>query len=123
MRFELSHPFRVGYKLSWRSRYPGLPKSSETHFDLVWWGLLAIRNSKACPGIIALHCKVGVKVLVVKSDIRVYDLRGARTFRGSKSGSISEYPVANAIERREESDLARCSAMVSVGNMKKNKCR
>ena len=38
----------------------------------------------------------------------------ARTFRGSISGSVSEYPRANAKGRRAESDLARCSAIVSV---------
>lgn len=37
-----------------------------------------------------------------------------RTFRGSESCSISEYPVASAIGSRVESDLTRCSVMVSV---------
>ena len=42
-----------------------------------------------------------------------------RTLRRSISGSISEYPVANAIGRSPVSDLARCSAMVSIGNLNK----
>ena len=37
------------------------------------------------------------------------------TFKGSKSGSTSENPVASAIGRRLESVLARWSVMVSVG--------
>lgn len=40
-----------------------------------------------------------------------------RTLSGSMSGSISEYPVANAIERSPVSDLARCSAMVSIRSL------
>jgi hypothetical protein len=37
-----------------------------------------------------------------------------RTFNGSRSGSISEYPVASATVRRADRVLTRCSIIVSV---------
>jgi hypothetical protein len=38
----------------------------------------------------------------------------AITFNGSRSGSISEYPVARATVRRADRVLTRCSIIVSV---------
>lgn len=41
------------------------------------------------------------------------------TFKGSRSGSTSEYPVASAIGRIAESALARCSVVDSEGEGEK----
>ena len=51
---------------------------------------------------------------VLVSLLSAIRLVNNRTFRGSKSCSISEYPVASAIGRRVERVLTRCSVMVSV---------
>jgi hypothetical protein len=42
-----------------------------------------------------------------------------RTFKGSRSGSTSEYPVASATGRIAESVLARCSVVDSKVEGKK----
>ena len=42
-----------------------------------------------------------------------------RTFKGSRSGSTSEYPVASATGRIAESVLARCSVVDSKAEGKK----
>jgi hypothetical protein len=44
----------------------------------------------------------------------VVKMRHKRTFNGSRSGSISEYPEASAIIRRLDRVLTRCSIIVSV---------
>ena len=41
-----------------------------------------------------------------------------RTFKGSRSGSTSEYPVASAVGRIAESALARCSVVDSEGKVR-----
>jgi hypothetical protein len=54
------------------------------------------------------------KFYVLVSLLSAIGLVNNRTFRGSKSCSISEYPVASAMGRRVESALTRCSVMVSI---------
>jgi hypothetical protein len=78
-----------------------------------------IRDSKARLGTLATQCDTRVKILISRLSKFCSRRSGsALTFSGFKSGSISEYPVANAIGRREESDLARRSASISVGEIK-----
>jgi hypothetical protein len=54
------------------------------------------------------------KFYVLVSLVSTIGLVNNRTFRGSKSSSISEYPVASAMGRRVERVLTRCSVIVSV---------
>lgn len=85
------------------------------HLYFNWWNLFTLGDSKACCRIIGFYYQVGVKVLSVQSDIVFYGLDiSSNTFKGSRSGSTSENPVAKAIGSSVESVLARCSVMVSV---------
>ena len=83
-----------------------------------------IRDSKVRLRVFAMRCNVRVEILLfhLSNFLPSSESRSsARTFRGFKSGSISEYPVASAIGRRAESDFAQCSASVSVvGGKTKN---
>jgi hypothetical protein len=79
--------------------------------DQIWQSVLGVSSYSAATSV--------SKFCVLSQIFPPQFGSSVRTFRGSKSGSISAYPVANANERREESDLARCSAMVSVASMNK----
>jgi hypothetical protein len=59
------------------------------------------------------------KFYALVSLVSAIGLVNNSTFRGSISGSISEYPVASAIGRRVERVLTRCSVIVSVKGNKR----
>ena len=113
-RRKFCDKFRVGHELPWRARDPGLQQGDELHLNLCWWNWLSIRSSENGHSVITLHDEASVKILGTWSETEVHTLISYGTFKGSSSRSISENPVASAICRRAESDLARCSAMVSV---------
>ena len=67
--------------------------------------------------------KVGIKILRIRLETSSQlELMYYVTCKGS-SGLISENPVESAIGRRAESDLERCSAMVSVRVKRVNSTR
>lgn len=84
-----------------------------------------IRDSKARLGVVATQCNARVEILLshLSKFVPTQEFNSTRTFRGSKFCSISENPVANAIGRRAESDLARCSASVSARKIKNRAAR
>jgi|SRR5712671_1994302 len=84
------------------------------HLDIGRRNRLSLRDSKTGRRIIALQYEVGVKVLRTRQNLSFTSQVSYGTFKGSSSGSISENPVARAIGSRAVSDLARCSAIVSV---------
>jgi hypothetical protein len=87
------------------------------HLDIRWWNSFATRKGKEGRGVITFYDEIGVKVLWRALDqiASIIPTESNRTFKGSRSGSTSEYPVASAIGRIVESDLARCSVMDSEG--------
>jgi hypothetical protein len=83
--------------------------------DISWYYSFATRNGKEGIGVITLDDEICVQILRRALDqiTSVIPTESHRTFKGSRSGWTSEYPVARAIGRIAESVLERCSAVDS----------
>ena len=124
VRSKFCKILRVGYELSLRARGPGTRQGNDLLLYLGRWDWFVVGwyYGKSRPSIKALHDNVGIEILRTGSETSSQlKLIHYGTSKGGCAGSIPENPVASAVGRRAESDLERCSAMVSVERVNSSK--
>ena len=113
---EFCEKLGVGYELPLRARGPGTSQGNDLLLYLGRWDWFVVRwYGKSRPSIMAFHNNVGIEILRNGSGTSSQlELIHYETSKGGCAGSKPENPVESAIGRRADSDLERCSAMVSV---------